>query len=565
MILRSHYSVYARVAIAAVIIFLSSAVATAQDSLAAYRLNLVRHPVTKLYGYAFKQQNVMSPIRGTTSTAVNLLGKAGSVLISKDEAEHIDWAVPPQYDAAASSFHANLAMVKVGDKVGFIDMYNRFVIEPVYDGDTEIDGFHEGLAAVKLDGKWGYIDKLGRVVIPFEYDEADAFDDHMVAAVKVGDQWGAIDILGRMVVQPDKKVKAAMKTVPVSNKPWRQAVAEAKDNKANGTFDERIRTLHEASTVVNAMISDDSPQELTYTEVNNGDSLGIRDNYGRMIVPASFSTVEHCKDDGVFIVGRDGRYGAYLYNGSKLINPCFDTMERFSDGRSTITAEGVTGWIDTEGNLDPNLLATLSINGIKMEKEDKAKARQLYERALDINPEYASAYNNIALLDIEKADYNKGMRKLKLAHELAPEDTTIAKNLAWAKESRKERRKERWQAGLSIAGAIIGIAATTYSTYSAIKNSSSSSGSGSGVSSGSSGSGSGGSGKCKTCQGSGKCSSTSGTANKYYCHGSGKCGYCSGGLYHAYGQQTVCTACKGNNVCKYCGGSGKCKSCGGRG
>lgn len=160
------------------------------QELAAYRLNLVRHPETKKYGYAFKEQNINSPIRGAASTAVNVLGSGASVLIGKSNADNIDWAIPPQYDDAANKFRENLAMVKVNGKVGFIDLYNRFIIEPVYDDVDDMDGFHQGVAAVKKDGKWGYINKEGECVIPFEYDAADAFDEDLIAPVKVGELWG---------------------------------------------------------------------------------------------------------------------------------------------------------------------------------------------------------------------------------------------------------------------------------------------------------------------------------------------------------------------------------------
>lgn len=174
-----------------ILVLVAAITVQGQDELVSYKLNLVRDPLTKRYGYAFKKQNINSPIRGATSTAVNVFGKSGSILIGKDEAENIDWAVPPQYEEAASEFKENLAMVRVGDKVGFIDMYNCFVIAPAYDCDTDIDGFHEGLAAVKWDGKWGYINKLGDEVIPFIYDDADNFDEDMLAAVKVGGGYGA--------------------------------------------------------------------------------------------------------------------------------------------------------------------------------------------------------------------------------------------------------------------------------------------------------------------------------------------------------------------------------------
>ena len=79
-----------------------------QDTLVSYRLNLVKHPVTKRYGYAFKDQNINSPIRGLASTALNAFGSGASVLVGKKDAENIDWAIPPQYDDAAKKFKENL-------------------------------------------------------------------------------------------------------------------------------------------------------------------------------------------------------------------------------------------------------------------------------------------------------------------------------------------------------------------------------------------------------------------------------------------------------------------------
>lgn len=543
----------------------------AQDSLVAYRLNLVRHPVTKLYGYAFKNQNINSPIRGTTSTAVNLLGKSGSALISKKEAEQIDWAVPPQYEAATTKFQENLAMVKVAGKVGFIDMYNRMVIAPVYDGDMDMESFEQGIVAVKKDGKWGYIDKLGEEVIPFLYEEADNFGDDCIAAVKVDGLWGAIDICGEQVVAPSKKNKLLLKTTPTSNKEWREAAKAIKENRANGKYDAKLSALHEASMLMNDDIRAAQREQLFYTNTNEGDSLyGVTDQWGRVIVPCWFQSVELSEADGVFVVKKDGRYGAYLYNGSKLINPVFDNMSAFSNSQADIGAFKVTGWLSADGMLDPEFLSSLTQAGIDMEKKNKAVARLIYERILEINPEYAPAYNNLALLDWEVNDYNKCMRKLKLAHELDPENETYIKNLEWAKDDRKERRKERWNTAFAIAEAIVGIAATTYATYSAISGGTSTSdgttyAESSSSSSGSSTKKSAGSKTCKTCAGTGHCHSKSGTANKYYCGGSGKCRYCDGGVYHGAGTRTVCTACNGTNICKYCKGSGKCKTCGGTG
>ena len=560
-----------------VLLFLSSLCSIAQDSLVSYRLNLVRHPVDKTYGYAFKEQNINSPIHGTTSTAINLLGKSGSALISKAEAENIDWAVPPQYEAAATKFMENVAMVKIGGKVGFIDIYNRMVIEPAYDGDVEMDGFHGGLAAVKKNGLWGYIDKGGEEVIPFLYEEADNFDDGCIAAVKKDGLWGAIDITGEVVVEPSKKTKLALKTNPASNKEWREASKMVKERRANGHYDIRLAELHATAATLNSDIRANEPEWLTYSYTNEGDSLhGVVDQWGRVIVPCRFDAVELSEGDGVFVVQKGDRYGAYLYNGSKLIGPCFDFMSAFTDGKANIKVSKVTGWLSTDGMLDPAFLSSLIREGVETEKTNKAAARQIYERILEINPEYAPAYNNLALLDWAANDYNKCMRKLKLAHELDPNDSIFIKNLEWAKEDRKERRKERWNTALAIAEAVIGVAATTYATYSAISGGTSSTGetsytdtySTSTSSSSSSSTKKSSSGKtCTTCLGDGHCHSKSRTSERYYCLGSGTCRNCGGkGIdYAGDGTPKKCTYCNGSGKCKWCKGTGKCKTCGGTG
>lgn len=556
------------------LLFIITAMLVDAQELAAYRLNLVRHPETKKYGYAFKEQNINSPIRGTTSAAVNVLGSGASLLIGKSAADNIDWAIPPQYDDAASKFRENLAMVKVNGKVGFIDLYNRFIIEPVYDDVEEMDGFHQGVAAVKKEGKWGYINKEGKCIIPFEYDAADAFDEDMIAPVKVGELWGAIDIEGNMVVIPEKKIKATMTTVPGSNKEYRAALAEARERKSNGSFDARIAAIQKAAATVNKRIANKSKQVLKYTKVGSGNEFGVIDNYGRVIVPSRYDEVIYDAAHRVYIVKEENLYGAYLYNGSRLIAPCFDQMSTFSNNKSTVKACGVKGWINTKGELSSDLLYNMLNAGIEAAKTNSVKARSIYERILMINPEYARAYNNIALLDIAAKDYSKGMKKLKLAHELAPEDEVIRKNLEWAKESRKERRYERLINGLNIATAVVGVAATSYATYSVIKDDVDTDGftPSSGTSYGSTGNSSyessnGTSAKssstCHTCGGTGTCTSSSATASRYYCHGTGKCGYCKGTGVGSF--NTVCTACKGTRECKYCKGKGHCKTCHGSG
>ena len=450
-----------------VILWLTCVFACAQELPFVY---VVKNPVLGKYGFAKKEQNINSPLHGATSGIIKLLGSAGSVLISKENVENIDWAIPPQYDEV-SDFSENLAEVRVKDKVGFIDIRNRFVIEPKYEMPEKLGGFKFGLAAVKINGKYGFIDKKGTLIINSTYDFAEDFDENLLAVVKMNGKFGAIDVGGNLVVPYKYAIRQAMIIVPISNKEYRNAAKDAKSKKESGAFDDCLNKLNATSGAVNKQINESlKKQELTYTNVSKGDSLGISDQFGRVIVPVRYKSIVYDKDDRIFIVSKDAMEGAYLYDGTKLVPPCFDSMTEFSNKQSTVEVKGVKGWIDVDGKLDSLLLFNMASAGIALEKANKSdEARALYERILLINPEYASAYNNIALLDIARKDYNSGMRKLKLACKLAPDDTLFANNLKWAKDDRSERRKERWAAGLSIAGAVVGAASTAYSTYSAIK------------------------------------------------------------------------------------------------
>lgn len=80
--------------------------------------------------------------------------------------------INPQFDYAGE-FSEGLAMVKVGDKWGYIDKTGEMVINPQFDcpphfnADANADAveFSEGLAPIKISDKWGYTDKTGEMVI----------------------------------------------------------------------------------------------------------------------------------------------------------------------------------------------------------------------------------------------------------------------------------------------------------------------------------------------------------------------------------------------------------------
>ena len=63
---------------------------------------------------------------------------------------------------------------------------------------------------------------------------------------------------------------------------------------------------------------------------------------------------------------------------------------------------------------------------------DIPKARQAYERALEVNPRFAPAANNLAYLYSEHGgDQEKALQLAQTAKQIAPTDPSISDTLGW--------------------------------------------------------------------------------------------------------------------------------------
>ena len=370
----------------------------------------MKDPITGKWGYASKIQNRKSPVKGIKKFAVNTLGKMGSSLLTKSDADAIDWVIPPLYDAVATNFSEQVSGVEIDGRVGFIDINNRFIIEPQFEPVKELTGFSLGLAAVKRGDKYGYINKKGEMIIAAQFDYAENFKDNMLAKV-----WN--------------KLKSCEK--------------EAQQRISDSLWIQPLITM----------------------PISDGTFHGIKDNYNRMIIPCRFSNIKYDEANHLYIVSDSlNRHGLYTYKGDRLFNPLFDSIGEFENGETTASVDSITGTIDANGHVAPAFMDEICNTGLRLDTEgNTAKARMLYERILTIDPNHVMSLNNLAIMDINNKDYAQGMRKLKLAHKLAPDNELISQNLHAAKKNRNERRWNRVTSGLEIAATIITLGAATYS------------------------------------------------------------------------------------------------------
>ena len=126
---------------------------------------------------------------------------------------NVEWAVEAIYDNVRP-FSEGLAVVRLGDKWGFINADGSVAIPLSYDfvfpfseglavvskgGQWVLEGYEDS-GGVYRGGQWGFIDKTGAEVIPLIYDRGTASFSEGLAVVVKDEKYGYIDKAGTVVL-----------------------------------------------------------------------------------------------------------------------------------------------------------------------------------------------------------------------------------------------------------------------------------------------------------------------------------------------------------------------------
>ncbi|MBP3298724.1 MAG: WG repeat-containing protein [Muribaculaceae bacterium] len=395
-----------------------------------------------------------------------------------------EWVIAPQYDKASKEFSEGLAAVEINGKVGFIDRYNRFVIEPQFEPMDDMEGFHYGMAVVKKDGKYGYIDKRGNFVFSPGFDKAENFGDDLMAVVKMGNKFGCIDLSGDTVVPCSYLAKEIMKTVPIKNKPYKEARKTVKTRLSEGYYSDFLSSVINSETYTNTLMSDPDLNSVSSQEPKpaigsvsniqdgyylwtNGENCGIMDSYGREILQPVYKSVDYQPKEHIFVVEEtvhgDGKPAVGLLNrsGGWIIPGVFESISKFGDGVATAKVGVHSTKVDVNGLVETEFIE----NMLKSSAEEKGT--YYTQRLIGIWPACAAAHNNMGIFYASSCDDLKhAINHFTVAHRLDPENEDFKANMKAAKSERNSRRWNRVLTGLQIAGAVLTIGAVTYSTVS---------------------------------------------------------------------------------------------------
>lgn len=408
-----------------------------------------------------------------------------------------------QYDEAEEQFSENLSAVTFDGRLGFIDKYNRFIIQPVFEAYKKPGGFRHGLAPVKIDGKFGYIDKSGNMIISPQFDDAEPFDEDWLAVVKVNSKFGAIDILGDTIVPCAYPAKEIMKLVPLKNKQYRQARKDVEQRLKEGYYAQRIAMLDSASRVTELIIADslkrirpslemkliankDSTYMLIRAEndtIRKGDKrayeLGsgyfyygeqIIDEYGRVIKSYPTGKVIHYPENHVFVVNKytmspeqsenpfySPNCGLLSEAGGWIFPPLLTEIDEFVNNYATVRLGEAYGEISSDGFLDEDFFTSI----LDLSQRGDDHQRFYVDGLVAIAPGASLAHNNLGIaFATDNNNLKMAIKHLSIAHKLDPNNQNIVANLKAAKSERNNRRWNKVLTGLQIAGAVLSLGAT---------------------------------------------------------------------------------------------------------
>jgi hypothetical protein len=283
-------------------------------------------------------------------------------------------AIPVQFDECWE-FSEGLAGVKVGEKWGFIDTTGKFVVEPRFQDESRqvkksftktpwtevvhtVESFSDGLALVKMGEKWGYLEKTGATAIDPQFDGAAPFSEGL-AAVRMGDKHGYIDTKGVLVIPVGFDEAwhfsgglAAVK----SGKTWGYV-----DKQGKMVIEPRFEAKREVRKIAGIKVDIDFNEFSDFHEglaaVNVGGQWAYMDKEGKTVIKPRFDRAVGFSE-GLAAVGVNGRGGYVDPTGSMVIKPQFQLAMSFHEGVAAVQVAGQSkegdqqwGYINKKGEL----------------------------------------------------------------------------------------------------------------------------------------------------------------------------------------------------------------------
>lgn len=234
---------------------------------------------------------------------------------------------------AFDAYHFSEGLLAVYDldtlKVGYIDKYGQWIIEPSFE---EVYEFSDGLARVKENGLYGYIDHQGNYVIFPQFFDAEDFSEGYAAVAYEEDAYGFIDKQGNIVVKPEYRRVGSFGDGLALVFDSASAKYGYIDSKGNVVIDFKFASAQDFS------------YGLAAVQDSKTGKYGYIDNIGNFVISCQFTDAYSFTADGLARVGCDNDTSEYIdRDGKYLFKPQSIGLDDFENGYACIyLSEGQT-------------------------------------------------------------------------------------------------------------------------------------------------------------------------------------------------------------------------------
>lgn len=277
----------------------------------------------------------------------------GRIYVSKGDlygyANENGTLVIPEKFNEAFDFADETAKVEENGKYGYINRDGAFVIEANYE---ELSPFTDSLMLCTVDGRNGLITRNGTVVIEAIYEQIGYFKEGL-ALVAHGDTVEYININGEVVISKGYKTypnflhkgEFYQGSAIVMNRkgkygkvnPFGNVVTDFKyDNLGLGGkfFPFEKEEMWGLMSSSNSILISPTYESIdvvdeAYIIARLGDSLGVLDPNGNLLMPIVFKEIEYLKD-GAFVVNENDKYALFLKE-KRISEAEYDAISLFND------------------------------------------------------------------------------------------------------------------------------------------------------------------------------------------------------------------------------------------
>lgn len=289
----------------------------------------------------------------------------------------------------------SLIPVLSGEKWGYINKKGEFIINPQF---SDAGFFRNGLARiVSTEGKVGYIDNKGQIVIPAKYDAGTHFYEGLAFVVEQGGKPTCIDIKGepKFVLSDVEKVfsfSCGLAFV-IKEKNETEWININGANAISSQYDYHEQTIF--------------GEDLIPVRFKEGKDWGVMDNTGKIVINPQFNEIGNFKEGKAWFYNGE-QYGFIDTKGKYIINPQFEYCSDFSEGLASFRQGSVYGFIDEEGKIviNPQFEKVGNFkNGYALIRQGKKWGYINRTGKISINPQFDMAsdfFGDIAFVKIDK-------------------------------------------------------------------------------------------------------------------------------------------------------------------